>query len=189
MRNHFVMTLLALLFFLSGSALASPPSAISGEDLQSLKTKAVRGNADAQNKLGELYFRGQGVSLNNTTARKWFEKSAAQGNADAQYNIGFLYDKAQEDYVKALKWYQKAAAQRHADAQYNLGYLYAYGRGVPQDYVRAYMWWNLAAQSTSNAEESEESILDKVARRMTPAQIAEAQRLSQQCQSQQYTKC
>ena len=189
MRILSIMTLLALFNLPSGYASASPPTAISVEESQSLRTQAAQGNAEAQNKLGKLYFRGQSVPPNNTTAREWFEKSAAQGNADAQYNIGFLYDKAQEDYVKALEWYQKAAAQRHADAQYNLGYLYAYGRGVPQDYVRAYMWWSLAAQSTSNAEESEESMRDKVARRMTPAQIAEAQRLLQQCQTQQYTDC
>jgi len=156
MRNLSVITLLALFILPSGYAPASPPIAISAEGLQSLQTQAAQGNADAQNKLGKLYFRGQSVPLNNTTAREWFEKSAAQGNVNAQYNLGWMY---------------------------------AYGRGVPQDYVRAYMWWSLAAQSTSNAEESEESILDKVARRMTPAQIAEAQRLLQQCQARQFVGC
>lgn len=190
MRNHFAMTLLALLFFLSGSAPASPPIAISVEDLQSLQTEAVRGNADAQNKLGKLYFLGQNVPQNSTTASEWFEKSAAQGNADAQNNLGFLYEKAQGDYAKAKEWYEKAAAQKHAAAQSNLGWLYANGRGIPQDYVRAYMWWNLAAaHSTAKEEESEESALDKVARRMTPGQIAEAQRLLQQCQAQQFVGC
>lgn len=184
------MTLLALFILPSGYAPASPPSDISAEGMQLMQTQAAQGNAEAQNKLGELYFRGQGVPPNNTTAREWFEKSSAQGNADAQYNLGFLYDKGQENYAKALEWYQKSAAQRHADAQYNLGLLYAYGRGVPQDYVRAYMWWSLAAaHSKGKEEESEESILAKVARRMTPAQIAEAQRLSQRCQAQQYTGC
>jgi len=189
MRILSVLTLLALFIFPSGYATASPSVGISAEGLRSLQTQAAQGNAEAQNKLGKLYFLGQSVPQNNTTARKWFEKSAAQGNADAQNNLGFLYDKAQGDYAKAREWYEKAAAQRHAAAQSNLGWLYANGQGVPQDYVRAYMWWSLAAQSTGSAEESEESILDKVARRMTPAQIAEAQRLSQQCQAQQFVGC
>ncbi|MFN2150265.1 MAG: SEL1-like repeat protein, partial [Anaerolineales bacterium] len=30
-------------------------------------------------------------------------------------------------------------------AQYNLGLMYSKGRGVPQDYVKAHMWLNLAA--------------------------------------------
>ena len=190
MRTLSVITLLALFILPFGYAPASPPIDISAEDLQSLQIQAAQGNAEAQNKLGKLYFLGQSVPLNNTTAREWFEKSAAQGNADAENNLGFLYDKGQGDYAKAQEWYEKAAAQRHAAAQSNLGWLYANGRGVPQDYVRAYMWWSLAAaQSTSSAEESEDSILDKLARRMTPAQIAEAQRLSQRCQAQQYTGC
>lgn len=190
MHNPFVMTLLALLFFLSGSAPASPPIAISVEDLQSLRAKAVQGSADAQNELGKLYFLGQNVPQDSTTAREWFEKSAAQGNADAQNNLGFLYEKAQGDYAKAKEWYEKAAAQKHAAAQSNLGWLYANGRGVQQDYVRAYMWWKLAAAySTGKEEESEKSVLDKLARRMSPGQIAEGQRLLQQCQAQQFVGC
>jgi uncharacterized protein len=190
MRILSIMTLLAVFIFPSGYATASSPVGISAEGLRSLQTQAAQGNAEAQNKLGKLYFLGQSVPQNNTTARKWFEKSAAQGNADAQNNLGFLYDKAQGDYAKAREWYEKAAAQRHAAAQSNLGWLYANGRGVQQNYVRAYMWWSLAAaHSTDKEEESEESILDKLARRMTPVQIAEAQRLSQQCQTQQYTGC
>ncbi|HSL06069.1 MAG TPA: tetratricopeptide repeat protein, partial [Nitrospiraceae bacterium] len=190
MRILSIMTLLALYILPSGYAPASPPTAISVEELQSLRTQATQGNAEAQNKLGKLYFLGQSVPQNNTTAREWFEKSAAQGNADAQNNLGFLYDKGQGDYAKAQEWYEKAAAQRHAAAQSNLGWLYANGQGVPQDYVRAYMWWSLAAaHSKGKEEESEESIIDKVARRMTPAQIAEAQRLSQRCQTQHLMGC
>lgn len=190
MRNHFVMTLLALLFFLSGSAPASPPTAISLEDLQSLQIEAVRGNADAQNDLANLYFLGRNVPQNSTTAREWFEKSAAQGNANAQNNLGFLYEKVQGDYVKAKEWYEKAAAQKHAAAQSNIGWLYANGRGIPQDYVRAYMWWKLAAAHSAGKEEaSEESVLEKLTRRMTPRQIAEGQRLLQQCQAQQFVGC
>jgi len=165
---------------------------MSVEDLQSLQRQAAQGDAEAQNKLGKLHFLGQSVPLNNTTAREWFEKSAVQGNADAQNNLGFLYDKAQGDYAKAREWYEKAAAQRHAAAQSNLGWMYANGQGVPQDYVRAYMWWSLAAAHSTGKgkeEESEESILDKLARRMTPAQVAEAQRLLQQCQTQQFVGC
>jgi TPR repeat protein len=33
----------------------------------------------------------------------------------------------------------------HQRAQYNLGIIYAEGKGVPQDYVQAHKWFNLAA--------------------------------------------
>jgi uncharacterized protein len=36
-------------------------------------------------------------------------------------------------------WFQKAAEQRHPVAMLYLGVMYAEGRGVPQDYVRAYV--------------------------------------------------
>ena len=79
---------------------------------------------------------------------------------------------------------RKAAVQGHADAQYNLGAMYAQGNGVPQDYVRAYMWWSLsAANSTSDAQKVAADNRDSVAARMTAAQLVEAQQLLQQCQS------
>ena len=36
-------------------------------------------------------------------------------------------------------------SQGNANAQNNLGLMYRNGRGVPQDYVSAHMWLNLAA--------------------------------------------
>jgi TPR repeat protein len=48
------------------------------------------------------------------------------------------------------------------------------GHGAPQDYVRAYMWFNLAA--TSGNQEAAHN-RDLLAGHMTSEQIAEAQRL------------
>ena len=57
--------------------------------------------------------------------------------------------------------------------------MYATGKGVPQDYVRAHMWFNLsAAQGIQNAARKR----DDIATRMTPAQIAEAQKLAREWQ-------
>jgi TPR repeat protein len=55
--------------------------------------------------------------------------------------------------------------------------MYDSGWGVPQDYVKAHMWFNLsAAQGEQDAAEDR----DKVAQRMTSAQIAEAQKLARE---------
>jgi TPR repeat protein len=82
-----------------------------------------------------------------------------------------------QDYTKAREWYERAAAQRDASAQGNLGGLYLYGLGVPQDYVLAYMWYNLAASHLTGDEQKRASDnRNKVAQRMTPSQIAEAQK-------------
>jgi len=78
----------------------------------------------------------------------------------------------------------RAADQGIADAQFNLGNMYAKGRGVPQDYTLAYMWLNLAAARypASEAERRNQAVThrDMTAAKMTPAQIAEAQRLARE---------
>ena len=69
------------------------------------------------------------------------------------------------------------ALQGDADAQNFLGFMYANGDGVPEDNVPAYAWWHLAAaQGHENASMAKDIIREN----MTPAQIAEAQKLSRE---------
>ncbi len=114
-----------------------------------------------------------------TALREW-QPLAEQGEATAQYNLGIMYKKGQgvpHDYAEAVKWYRRAAEQGSPGAQYNLGIMYGEGQGVPQDYVQAHLWWNLsAAQGNENGRKNREI----VAERMTPAQIAEAQRVARE---------
>ena len=71
--------------------------------------------------------------------------------------------------------YRVGAEKGNASAQFSLGFMYEKGQGVPQDYVQAYMWFSLAAaQGTKGAAEWREH----VAAHMTPAQIAEAQKMT-----------
>jgi clan AA aspartic protease (TIGR02281 family) len=86
----------------------------------------------------------------------------------------------QRDHVEATKWYRKAAEQGNAGAQVNLGAAYARGEGVPQDYVQAYMWLNLAAAQFTDKKHRDLAVKFRggVASKMTSAQLAEAQRLT-----------
>ena len=59
--------------------------------------------------------------------------------------------------------------------QYALGYVYATGADVPEVYVQAYMWYNLAAPAEDT---SAKGWRDETAKKMTKEQIVEAQRLS-----------
>jgi uncharacterized protein len=126
-------------------------------------------------------------------AFKILQPLAAQGAADAQYSLGVLYANGHgvpQDYVQARQWYEQAAAQRFAEAQYNLGVVYTNGLGVPQDKMRAYMWWSFAAENSRGDLQKRAAVFrDHAARIMTSAQIAEAQRLAQQCQTQQFKGC
>ena len=121
------------------------------------------------------------------------QAKAKQGEAEAQNNLGEWYAKGrgvQQDYAQARAWYEKAATQGHPLAQNNLAELYFAGLGGPQDYVRAYMWVNLAAGHMQGEEKKQaEENRDDVAQRMTPAQITEAKRLSEQCRSKKFKSC
>ena len=55
---------------------------------------------------------------------------------------------------------RRAAEQGDAQAQYELGVMYANGQGVPQDYISAHMWLNLAAAS---GHEDARGLRDEVA--------------------------
>jgi uncharacterized protein len=81
------------------------------------------------------------------------------------------------DYAMALKEWRPLADQGLADAQASLGWLYFEGFGVPQDYLQAHMWLNLAA---AQGNERGRMNRDMVAAKMTPSQIEEAQRLARE---------
>ena len=81
------------------------------------------------------------------------------------------------DYATAVRLNRPLAEQGNANAQYNLGTFYDNGLGVPQDKVRAYMWFSLSA---AQGREGAAAFRDLIARRMTAAQIAEAQKLARE---------
>jgi TPR repeat protein len=141
---------------------------------------AEQGHAGAQSNLGLMYDTGKGVPQDHAEALRWYRKAAEQGNANAQYFLGQMYAKGRgvrRDYAEALRWYRKAAEQRHASAQYSLGFMYANGKGVRRDYLEAHIWRNLAASRASGDRAKwYTEVRDRVAKKMTPKQIAEAQR-------------
>ena len=134
-----------------------------------------------------MYDRGQGVPQNYAEAVKWYRKAADQGEALAQSTLGFMYAKGQgvpQNYAEAVRWFRKAADQGNARAQRNLGFMYANGQGVPRDYVQAHKWSNLAASRfpASDKENRDKAVKNRdiMAAKMTPAQIAEAQKLARE---------
>jgi uncharacterized protein len=56
--------------------------------------------------------------------------------------------------------------------------MYELGNGVPQDYVRAYMWFALVASHGTRAYATRG--MERVAQQMSPEQIAEAQKLARE---------
>ena len=79
------------------------------------------------------------------------------------------------DYKTAFKKLMPLAEQGNATAQYNLGIMYGNGEGVPQDYVEAHKWFNLAGANGVEMGRENREIIEKL---MTGEQITEAQGLA-----------
>ncbi len=119
-----------------------------------------------------------------TALREW-RPLAKQGNAKAQFNLGLMYSKGRgvpQDYTEAARWYRRAAEQGVAQAQYTLGFMYSKGRAVPQDYAQAHMWYSLAVSRYPPSKDRDKAVFNRniITAKMTPAQIAEAQKLARE---------
>jgi uncharacterized protein len=146
--------------------------------LREWRPLAEQGDALAQYNLGLLYRKGRGVPQDDVQARQWYAKAAAQGQAKAQYHLGTLYFNGEggpKDYQQALRWFRLAADQGEALAQTKIAIMYDDGQGVPHDLVQAYKWYSLAA---TNGDKPAPILRDLLAKQMTPAQIAAAQKLA-----------
>ena len=111
------------------------------------------------------------------------------------------------DHATALRLWRPLAEQGLAGAQFFLGMMYVVGQDVPQDYVTAHMWFDLAAAGgykdtaprkaveylmtphrsrkrrswpASGSPPRREAQAEAVEYLMTPAQIAEAQKLARE---------
>jgi TPR repeat protein len=89
----------------------------------------------------------------------------------------WAYKKA--PFAKSLR---KLAGQGDAEAQSRLGSMYYQGQGVPPDQVQAHKWLTLATITFTNKPERDQAIKvrNSVATQMTPAQIAEAQKVARE---------
>lgn len=111
------------------------------------------------------------------------QKIAEQGHVDAQYNLGNMYFNGRgvpQDHRQAVAWYRKAAEQGDASAQNNLGVMYANGEGVPQSYSLAYTWFSVAIANGYQDQSRAISVRDALATKLSPPQLAEAQKRAAQ---------
>ena len=148
---------------------------------------AEQGNAIAQYTLGYKYDNGDGVPENDVEAVKWHRLAAEQGDIPAQNelrnllaNVSYGQDVPDFDETKRL------AEQGYAFAQYNLGFMYRNGEGVPQNKVRAYVWFSVA---TAQGYETARTNRDTVADRLTPEQRARGQDMATRCFESDFQDC
>ncbi|MDR2882093.1 MAG: sel1 repeat family protein, partial [Azoarcus sp.] len=129
---------------------------VQAQDYEETKRAADRGDLVAQNTLGMMYERGQGVVQDHSEALKWYRKAAEKGSVDAQLSLaglGVMFAKAatkDSEITKwneeAVKWFRRAAEKGNADGQRNLGLMYDNGRGVKKSDAEAIKWYTRAAE-------------------------------------------
>ena len=150
-----IQLVLLFLFLMLGIAAAQHtnlyflPGTTNGIKFEELKTKAEKGDANAQLLIGDCYSVGRGVPLDQAEAVKWYRKAADQGNANAQCILGEIYSfgfyGVPIDKNEVVKWIRKAAEQGDALAQYSLAIFYEQGQGVETNYTEATKWHRKAA--------------------------------------------
>jgi hypothetical protein len=78
--------------------------------------------AAAENNLGNLYSRGEGVEQDDNKAVMLYKRAAGKDFPLAQYNLANMYLEGRgvkKDDKKALKWFLKAAKHGHVQAARN----------------------------------------------------------------------
>lgn len=148
--------------------------------------KAARQDfAPAIYQVGRAIERGAGVEKDEQIAVDWYKRCAGKRDSNCLLALGNAYVAGRggllRDRDEGIKLIRVAALQKNAAAQVVLARVYTEGLGVPADYVLGYMWYNLARSNSS--EQFIRQRLDELAKKMTPEQIADAQRRSREMNS------
>ncbi|WP_274370606.1 tetratricopeptide repeat protein [Morganella morganii] len=118
-----------------------------------LLPEAQKGDPIAQQKIGDMYYEGNGAFAFPAQALFWYKKAGMQGNLTAQIQAGDFYYSGtgvHKNYFFAKKWYEKAANQGNVRAQISLGDLYSTGGSFfPKNKLKAKEWYGKACESGS----------------------------------------
>ncbi len=148
-----------------------------------LQKAAAQGRTDAMMMLGFLFADGEGVPVDIAKAESLWTSAAEKGGDEYAYILGWIYAQGTtvaSSSARAVQWWKLAAANGHSRAQQMLGMNYGNGEGVPQDSVLAHAWFNLAASDNKYEEAAASAVVNReiAERRMSSAEVAEAQRIS-----------
>jgi len=114
-----------------------------GKAAKWLRKAAEQNSMAAQFLLARLLQTGEGVPRNDREAFEWYEKAGLGGLPQANFALlARMLESGEQSFMEsAAGWLQK---QTHPGALYMLAECYEFGRGVPQDLVRANELYRLA---------------------------------------------
>lgn len=114
------------------------------------QTAATAGFAQAQFNLGICYFNGRGVAADPAAGLVWFEKAAAQGYELARKQLAVLANEKSNadplDLAHINPEVLRDALAGDPNIQHGIGSAWFEGKGLPQNYERAYYWFGRAAE-------------------------------------------
>ena len=134
-------------------------------------------------------------------AVKLLKSAALQGHSGAQSLLGGSTTRNGKGILEndkvAVTWITLAAKQGSGNDQYSLGVMYEAGEGVEQDYIKSYMWFNLADHNGTQISSWGESVKTEPQKQrklellsvMTTDEINKAQDMSSRCLESNYTDC
>ncbi|MEM7584749.1 MAG: tetratricopeptide repeat protein [Acidobacteriota bacterium] len=91
---------------------STEPAEPAAELVVSTREAAEQGDAEAQNRFGEMHAQGSGVAKDYRQAVKWYRRAAEQGFGPAQLNLGMAYAEGlgvPNDHVHAHLWLNLAS--------------------------------------------------------------------------------
>ena len=127
-----------------GGSQATSDENLSEDAVDELILKAEENDINAQLILHEHYYDLEKYE----EALFWVKEAAKLGDAFAQNNLGFMYDNglgAEENKKLAYQWFLKAAEQNQVNALTTIASYYLDGDVVNQNYVKAFKFYNKAA--------------------------------------------
>lgn len=150
--------------------------------------RAAQGDIESARRLGIEYMDGKYgvVQRDFVKARKYHLQAAMGGERRSMMDLGTIHESGfgvPEDLVEAARWFEWSAKYGFAPAQNNIATLLETGEGGRKDEVEAYMYYILAALDAAATLKLEppnldmppaDSAMGQLARRLTPAQRAEA---------------
>jgi TPR repeat protein len=160
-----------------------------GEAIAWWTVEAAKGDIEAARRLGVEYMDGKRgvVERDYEKARKYHMQAAMGGERRSMFDLGTIHENGlgvEASLSEAARWYEWSAKYGYVWGQYNIATMLENGEAGRTDEVEAYMYYLLAAEQgqaglgydakTNRVLTADETPMGLLARRMTPAQLADA---------------
>lgn len=113
---------------------------------EQFRKDAEAGDANAQYKIGWMFYTGQGMKVDFSEAVMWFQKSIAQNCPEAYQSLGRCFYKGwgvEQNYKEAVRLFRLGADS----AQFGLAKCLYWGQGCTKDVSQAIELFRKAAES------------------------------------------